>query len=135
MGTQIHWIAILVAAVTGFGVGGIWYGPLFGKAWQAERGLSDEAMKTGNMPLIFGLTFLLNLVAAFILDHTLATYSGLSVTTQVMIASGVALGFIIPAIGVNYLFSRQSLRLFLIDSGYWFVIYTVMGLEFALIRM
>ena len=135
MGTQIHWIAILVAAVTGFGVGGIWYGPLFGKAWQAERGLSDAAMKTGNMPLIFGLTFLLNLVAAFILDHTLATYSGLSVTTQVMIASGVALGFIIPAIGVNYLFSRQSLRLFLIDSGYWFVIYTVMGLEFALIRM
>jgi hypothetical protein len=52
-----------------------------------------------------------------------------------MIASGVALGFIIPAIGVNYLFSRQSLRLFLIDSGYWLAIYTVMGLEFALIKM
>jgi hypothetical protein len=135
MGTQIHWIAILAAAVSGFLIGGIWYGPLFGKAWQAARGLSDDAMKNANMPLIFGLTFVLNLVSAFILDHTLATYTGLSVATQVMIASGVALGFIIPAIGVNYLFSRQSLRLFLIDSGYWLAIYTVMGLEFALIKM
>jgi len=135
MGTPIHWIAILVAAVSGFLIGGIWYGPLFGKAWQAARGLSDEVLKSGNMPLIFGLTFLLNLVAAFILDHTLATYPGLDFATKVMIASGVALGFIIPAIGVNYLFSRQPLKLFLIDGGYWFVIYTVMGVEFALIGM
>ena len=135
MGTQIHWIAILVAAASGFLIGGIWYGPLFGKAWQAARGLSEEAMKNANMPMIFGLTFLLNLFAAFILDHTLSTYSGLSVATIVQIASGVALGFIIPAIGVNYLFSRQSLKLFLIDGGYWFAIYTVMGVEFALIRV
>ncbi len=135
MGTQIHWIAVLVAAVTGFGIGGIWYGPLFGKAWQAARGIGDDAMKNANMPMIFGLTFVLNLVAAFILDHTLATYTGLDFTTKVMIASGVALGFIIPAIGVNYLFSRQSLKLFLIDGGYWFAIYTAMGVEFALIGM
>ncbi len=77
MGTQIHWIAIVVAAASGFVIGGIWYGPLFGKAWQAARGLSDDAMKNANMPMIFGLTFVLNLVAAFILDHTLATYPGL----------------------------------------------------------
>lgn len=132
MGTETHWLAVLVAAVSGFMIGGIWYGPLFGKAWQAARGLSDEAMKTGNMPMIFGLTFVLNLASAFILDHTLATYTGLDLSTKVMIASGVALGFIIPALGVNYLFSRQPLRLFLIDGGYWFVIYTVMGLELAL---
>lgn len=135
MGTQIHWIAILVAAASGFVIGGIWYGPLFGKAWQAARGLSDDAMKNANMPMVFGLTFVLNLVAAFILDHTLATYTGLDMSTKIMVASGVALGFIIPAIGVNYLFSRQSLKLFLIDSGYWLAIYTVMGVEFALIGM
>lgn len=135
MGTETHWLAVLVAAVSGFMIGGIWYGPLFGKAWQVARGLSDEAMKTGSMPMIFGLTFVLNLASAFILDHTLATYTGLDLSTKVMIASGIALGFIIPALGVNYLFSRQPLRLFLIDGGYWFVIYTVMGLELALIAV
>lgn len=133
MGTEIHWLSILVAAVSGFLVGGLWYGPIFGKAWQAARGLSDDAMKNANMPMIFGLTFVLNLFSAFILDHTLSTYGAPGLNLSVMISSGVALGFIVPAIGVNYLFSRQSLRLFMIDAGYWLVIYSVMGVVFALL--
>ena len=133
MGTEVHLHAILVAAVSGFLVGGLWYGPLFGKAWQAARGLSDDAMKNANMPMIFGLTFVLNLFSAFILDHTLSTYGAPGLNLSVMISSGVALGFIVPAIGVNYLFSRQSLRLFMIDAGYWLVIYSVMGVVFALL--
>lgn len=133
MGTEIHWLAILVAAVAGFLVGGLWYGPIFGKAWQAARGLSDADIKGANMPMIFGLTFLLNLFSAFILDHTLTTYGAPDLNLSVMIAGGVALGFIIPAIGVNYLFSRLSLRLFLIDAGYWLAIYVVMGVIFAVL--
>ena len=133
MGTEIHWLSILVAAISGFLVGGLWYGPIFGKAWQAARGLSDDAMKNANMPMIFGLTFVLNLFSAFILDHTLSTYGAPGLNLSVMISSGVALGFIVPAIGVNYLFSRQSLRLFMIDAGYWLVIYSVMGVVFALL--
>ena len=133
MGTEVHWLAIAVAAVSGFLVGGLWYGPVFGKAWQAARGLSDDAMKNANMPMIFGLTFLLNLFSAFILDHTLTTYGAPDLNLSVMISGGVALGFIVPAIGVNYLFSRQSLRLFLIDAGYWLVIYALMGVVFALL--
>lgn len=128
MGTEIHWLAVLAASVAGFLVGGLWYGPLFGKAWQAARGLSDEALKSGaNMPLIFGLTFVLNVVSAFVLDHTLGTYGDPDMSLSLMIAGGIALGFVIPAMGVNYLFSRMSLRLFLIDAGYWLVIYCLMG--------
>jgi hypothetical protein len=133
MGTEVHWLAILVAAVAGFLVGGLWYGPILGKSWQAARGLSDADLKGGNMPMIFGLTFLLNLFSAFILDHTLTTYGAPDLSLSVMIAGGIALGFIIPAMGVNYLFSRLSLRLFLIDAGYWLVIYLVMGVIFALL--
>lgn len=134
MGTEIHWLAILAAALVGFLVGGLWYGPLFGKPWAAARGLSDEALKTGaNMPMIFGLTFLLNLFSAFVLDHVLATYGMPEMGTAVMIAGGVALGFILPAMGVNYLFSRLSLRLFLIDGFYWLIAYSLMGVVFALL--
>jgi hypothetical protein len=128
MGTEIHWLGVLVASVAGFLVGGLWYGPLFGKAWQAARGLSDEALKDGaNMPLTFGLTFVLNVVSAFVLDHTLGTYGDPDMSLSLMIAGGIALGFVIPAMGVNYLFSRMSLKLFLIDAGYWLVIYCLMG--------
>jgi hypothetical protein len=52
---EMSWIAVLLAAGAGFVVGGIWYEPLFGKAWQRESGLSDESIKGANMPKIFGL--------------------------------------------------------------------------------
>ena len=55
---QIHWLAMIAAAVAGFAVGGIWYGPLFGKAWMAARGIAKEDTAGMNMPLIFGSTFL-----------------------------------------------------------------------------
>lgn len=128
MGTEIHWLAVIAAAVAGFVVGGLWYGPLFGKAWMAERGVTPESAKAGtNMPLIFGTTFVLNLIAAFVLDHVFGTYGHPAMGLAVMISGGIAAAFVVTSIGVNYLFSRVSLKLFLIDAGYWMVIYCVMG--------
>ncbi|MEY2926652.1 MAG: hypothetical protein RL367_1129 [Pseudomonadota bacterium] len=129
---NINWIAMVVAAVAGFMVGGLWYGPLFGKKWQAESGLTDAAMKSANMARIFGLTFLLNLVASFILGHVLATYNHPPLGLSVMIGGGIGLGFVATSIGVNYLFARKSLNLFLIDAAYWVIIYAVMGAVFGL---
>ena len=48
-----------------------------------------------------------------------------------MIGFGIGLGFIATSIGVNYLFARKSLKLFLIDAGYWTVVYTAMGAVFG----
>lgn len=128
MGTEIHWVAVVAAAVVGFVVGGLWYGPLFLKAWISARGLTeDQVVKQGHGGVVFSLAFVLNLVSAFILDHTIATYGDPSLSVSVMIAGGIALGFIIPAFGVNYLFSRLSPKLFAIDAGYWLVTYCVMG--------
>ena len=133
---HFHWLAILVAAVAGFAVGGVWYGPLFGKAWMAARGFTPESAKQNvNMPMIFGLTFLLNLVAAFMLDHLYATYDGpIGLHHSLVIAGIIGIGFIATSIGVNYLFSRMPRALFLIDAGYWIVIYLVMGAIFGLLR-
>jgi Protein of unknown function (DUF1761) len=46
-------------------------------------------------------------------------------------STGIALGFIVPALGTNYLFSRASMKLFLIDAGYWLLFYTAMGAVFV----
>lgn len=128
---ETNWIAVLGAALAGFVIGGLWYGPLLGKAWQAESGLSDEAMKSASMGRIFGLTFVLNLVAAFILAHVMATYQHPGLHISAMIGFGIGLGFVATSIGVNYLFARKSLKLFLIDGGYWTLVYTVMGAIFG----
>lgn len=133
---QIHWLAILAAAVAGFVVGGLWYGPLFGKAWMKARGIDcDDPGKGANMVQIFGTTFVLNLVAAFMLDHLYNTYDApVGLHHSLVIAGIIGVGFIATSIGVNYLFSRLPRALFLIDAGYWIVMYLAMGAIFGLLR-
>lgn len=126
MGTEIHWLAVAVAGLSGFLVGGIWYGPLFLAPWLRAEGKTKADMK-GHGVKVFGLAFLCNLFSAFILDHTFGTYGGPNMTLSVAIALGVAFGFVVPAYGVNYLFAGRRLALFLIDAGYWVVTYVVMG--------
>ena len=127
--------SILPAGILGFLVGGLWYGPLFGKAWMAARGFTAESAKQGaNMALIFGLTFLLNLFSAAVLYHVMEHVGADNIHIAIMIAGGAALGFVIPSMGVNYLFSRMTLKLFLIDAGYWLVIYVLMGLLLFYLR-
>ena len=131
---HFHWLAIVLAALAGFLVGGLWYGPLFGKAWMKARGITPESAAGANMPLIFGTTFALNLVAAFMLDHLYQTYdTPLGLHYSLVIAAIIGVGFIATSIGVNYLFSRQPRSLFFIDAGYWITIYLVMGAIFGLL--
>lgn len=126
-------LAIFVAALSGFLIGGIWYGPLFGKTWQVEAGVTQQQMGATNPIKLFGLTFLFSVLSAVFLGHMLAHFGEMSLRSTMMISVGVAIGFIIPAFGTNYLFGRKSGKLFFIDAGYWIVFYAAMGLVFALL--
>ena len=129
---NVNWLEIIGAALVGFAIGGVWYGPVFGKAWQRLSGLSDEAVQNANMAVIFGGTFVLNLLASLMLAHmfSAAGNPGLRISTQM--GFGIGFFFVATSIGVNYLFSRKPLKLFLIDAGYWIVAYAAMGLVFGL---
>ena len=126
-------LAILVAAAAGFLIGGVWYGPLFGKAWMQARGLTEEELRGGNMLKIYGLTFAFSVLSAVFLGHLLAHFGDMSARSTMMISVGIALGFIVPAIGTNYLFGRASGKLFAIDAGYWILFYAAMGTVFILL--
>lgn len=130
----VNWLAVVGAAVMGFVVGGIWYGPVMGKRWMGAVGLTEEDISSGNMGLIYGGAFALSLVASWTLAHTFATYAvDLSPTVKILTALGVALGFIVPAIGTNYLFSQRKRTLFYIDATYWLLFYTAMGTVHAFV--
>ena len=123
--------AVLLAALASFAVGGVWYSPLlFGKAWQKATGLTDEQLKRGNMPVIFGLTFLLCLAASFVF----AMFLGPRPTLALGLGAGFSAGFfwVSASFGVNYLFEHKPLKLFLINAGYHTVQFTVIGLILAL---
>lgn len=131
---DVNWIAVVAAAASGFVVGGIWYGPVMGKRWMGAVGLTEEDIQAGNMGVIYGGAFAFSLLASWTLAHTFATYGvDLSVSVKILTAFGVALGFIVPAIGTNYLFSQKGKALFFIDAAYWLLFYTAMGTVHALL--
>ncbi|MEE9432722.1 MAG: DUF1761 domain-containing protein [Sphingorhabdus sp.] len=131
---DVNWLAVVIAAAVGFLVGGIWYGPVMGKKWMGAVGLTEDQIKEGSMGKIYGGAFAFSLLASWTLAHTFSSYmQDLSVTVKILTAFGVALGFIIPAIGTNYLFSQKSKALFFIDAGYWLLFYTAMGTVHALL--
>ena len=129
----MNWLAIGLGTVAFFAVGALWYTVLFGKAWQKAVGLSDEQLKAGaNMPLIFGTCFALEFVVVLTLGHLFA-FLHPSDHAKMMIAIGLAVGIMAPAIGICYLYMRKPLKLFLIDAGHFIVGMAALGGVFALL--
>jgi len=130
---QVNLIAVLICGIASLVLGGIWYSPvLFGKAWQRAAGLSDEQAKSGNLAMIFGLTFVLSLIAAYVF----AMFLGAKMPLAGAVGAGFAAGlcWVGAAFGINYLFERRSLRLWAINAGYHTLQFTLFGLILGLIH-
>ncbi|MDP2131486.1 MAG: DUF1761 domain-containing protein [Erythrobacter sp.] len=124
---------VLAGAAAFFAVGAIWYGLIFAKLWQRAAGLSNTQLKTGNMGVIFALTFAFEALIAMVLWH-LIVRTDPPPHVVMMMAVGFAVGVMIPAIGINYLYLRKPLALFLIDAGHFVVGMAAMGGAFVLFR-
>jgi hypothetical protein len=127
---QLNIWAVLVAAVSTFLIGGLWYSPaVFGKAWMRENGFTEEGMKGGNMVKIFGLAFFLAIISAI----NLAMFMGPENKPSMGALWGFLAGFgwVATFIGTHYLFERRSFTLFLINAGYSIVALTIMGIILA----
>ena len=77
---QINWVALLVAALVPLIVGMVWYSQKgFGNAWMKAAEITEDRMKGANMPLIFGLVYLLSFFMAvslnFIVIHQMHMFS------------------------------------------------------------
>lgn len=65
----MNFLILLLAALVPMILGFIWYNPkVFGNAWMKASGMTDEKIKSGNMILIFGLSFVFSLMLALILQ-------------------------------------------------------------------
>jgi Protein of unknown function (DUF1761) len=126
----INLLAIPVAAVAAFLIGGLWYSPLlFAKAWVAAHGHSPEklAAMQANAGRTYGLSFVAFLLMATVLSiflkylhvHTLQQGAGWGFHAW--------LGFALPLGFIAQVYSDKKFATFLIDSGYQLVYLTVMG--------
>ncbi len=130
--SQMNLLAVVVAALSAFMVGGLWYSPLlFGKVWMAETGLGPEELaRRGHPGVIYGVSFVLALAAAVVLALFLGPAPALPFDLGASLSVGVA--WVGTSFGINYLFERKTFRLFAVNAGYHTVQYGLMGLILGL---
>jgi hypothetical protein len=114
---------ILVAAISSFMLGGLWYSPaLFGNTWNAENGGVPDK---GHPAKVFGISFAFSLIAAFVFAYWLGPAPTLE--TGLRCGTMAGLGLVATSFGINYQFAQRSIKLWLIDGGYHAAQFLVFG--------
>jgi hypothetical protein len=128
--TQINFVAVLVAGLSPFALGALWYSPLgFGKLWAEAHGYDKEKMK--EMQATAGRSYAVSLICYLFMALVLSTLVALvGVGTFIQ---GMWLGTLVWAgfaftIGLTgNMFSDKPLSTFLIDTGYQLIYLNTMG--------
>jgi hypothetical protein len=124
----MNYLAVLVAAVSSFMLGGLWYSPaLFGRAWNTENGGEKPP---GHPAKVFGVSFVFSLIAAACFAWWLGPAPALD---KALCAGALAgAGLVATSFGINYQFAQRSARLWLIDGGYHTAQFLLFGLILGL---
>ena len=121
------WI-VLLAAVSSFVVGGLWYSHLlFGKTWNAENG---GPAGTGHPAKVFGVSFAFSLLAAACFAVLVGPSPSLE--SSVTLGALVGIGLVAASFGINYQFAQRTFKLWLIDGGYHAAQFLLFGVVFGL---
>ncbi|TSA27623.1 MAG: DUF1761 domain-containing protein [Bacteroidetes bacterium] len=93
---------------------------LFGKRWQNEVGITDESVKNANMVVLYGVSFVLMFVMVLGMAFIFSGYDPEEVSwvSDLCLGTLTAVFFTMTAIGINYLYQRRSVILWLIDGFY-----------------
>jgi len=125
---NINLLAVFVAAVSSFLLGGLWYSPLlFGRIWTREN---NSQPQTGHPAKIFGVSFVFSLIAAFGFAILLGTKPPLATALQTGLIAGF--GIAAASLGINYQFAQRTFMLWLVDGGYQTAQFTLFGLILGL---
>ena len=142
----INYLAVLVAGIVIFVLGGLWYSPLlFVKPWLALQNRTEEQMRaqaaSANMPLMYGSAFLTGLIIAWALALVLAHIGrdpmmteaggGVSVGHGAIIGFVGWLGFAATTSYATAIFSGKPKKLWFIDSAYNLVSFVLAGIILA----
>ncbi len=140
MNIEVNYLAVFLACLAGTAVGFVWYSPLlFAKPWVKLMGHTMESMKANQKAM--GKTYLVSIIVSLLTAYVLAHVMTLSenffhydrLTTGLMSAFWMWLGFVAPVQLTDVLFGGKKVQLFLINTGYQLVALLAMGVVLALV--
>lgn len=130
--STLHWPAIGAMVVFSFVLGGVWYGPLFGRAWLASLGKKETELGGPALPML--LSVVTGLVCAVVTFLFVDSIGARTLIDGAIVGALAAIGFVAMSTASDMAFCRHSPKLWLIQSGYRLVLLTVMAAVFAVWR-
>ncbi|MEK6373833.1 MAG: DUF1761 domain-containing protein [Acidobacteriota bacterium] len=127
---QVNYLAVLVAAIVNFILGGLWYSKaLFATKWIALMGKSEEELKAkaAPMPVLFIQAFICGLVVAWVLATVLNHFAPVTPLRGALVGALCWLGFTAATTYATAIFSSTPKGLWLINAGYDLVSFVLMG--------
>ena len=121
-----YW-AVLVCAAVYWLIGGLWYGFLFSKPWMALEHMAaqDAASMSPIGPYI--ITFLLNLVIAFVLAQVCIWRNANTAGRGAAIGTLLWIGFVAPITFTTSMYEMRPAELYAINYFYPLLGLVVMG--------
>ena len=118
--------AVLVAAISAFVLGGLWYAPfLFGGVWKKANGFG-----AGERPVAGAKIFVIRFVLSLVMAVNLAMFLNDPKTNLAWGATAgflAGFGWVAMGIGIVSLFERRPWSYVLVNGGYLTVALVVMG--------
>ena len=127
---HINYLAVVVAAVAAFAIGGLWYSPLlFAKQWVKAHGYTDEQVK--EMQKGAGKAYAVSILCQLLIALAIAVLVGYLRLTLCVQGLKLALliwaGFAFPLGLMANVFSNKRITVFYIDAAYQLVYLLIMG--------
>ena len=122
--------AVLSATIVAYLAGALWYSPFgFLRHWSRETEIPVDAEPT-NPVRVYGLTFLSTLISTLVLSWLI----GPTPTLTDALTTGLLVGacLVSASLGINYQFGKQSLTLWIIDSGFHCLRFLLIALILAI---
>ena len=126
-GFDVNWLAVLVAALVKFAIGGVWYSPVaFGPRWGAIVGVSPAAFRTRMVSAMI-TDLLAGLVLAWVLANVLKFTGAVGLIPGARVSFFLWLGFVATPLLSTTIYEGRPIALFAINGGYWLVSMLIMG--------
>ncbi|MBU6423313.1 MAG: DUF1761 domain-containing protein [Chloroflexota bacterium] len=125
MSFAVNYNAVVAAAVVGSVIGGVWYGPVFGKRWSALLARPGDRM--GQAPLGLAVAVAAALVNAWALAFLAVNANVTGALDGIVLGFFAWLGLMATITATMTAFEGRSWKLWLLNNAHNVLVQAVMG--------
>lgn len=122
-----NYVAVFVAALVYWLLGAVWFAVLFSKPWMALENITPEQASGMNPIAPYIISFILNLVIAFVLAQLCAWRNANTAARGAALGILIWIGFVGPVTYTTYMYEMRPKQLFAINEFYPLVGLCLMG--------